>query len=195
MFDKTKLPQSLSFTYETDRLILKVLTPEYRYKVRDFLYQNRFVFEKYEPSVPENYYTPDFQLALLKYEFQLALKLSTVRFYVFLKEDPDTIIGTVCLHNIIKMPYFSSEIGYKFDNHYWHHGYAGEALSFVISLGFDNLGLHKIFARCMPDNTPSRKLLLSIGFSEEGLEHDCTLIQGKWQDHIRYAIINHSSNK
>ena len=66
MFNKTKLPQSLSFTYETDRLILKVLTPEYRYKVRDFLYQNRFVFEKYEPSVPENYYTPDFQLALLK---------------------------------------------------------------------------------------------------------------------------------
>ena len=52
-----------------------------------------------------------FQQTLARCELKLALKLSSVRFYVFLKEDPSTIIGTVCLHNIIKMPYFTSEVG------------------------------------------------------------------------------------
>ena len=191
---KKQLPAGLSFVYETDRLILKILTPDYRYKVCDFLYQNRFVFEKYEPTIPENYYTPDFQMTLLNFELQSAMRLSNIRFYVFCKENPDTIIGTVCLHNIMKMPYYISEIGYKFDNHYWHHGYAREAISFVRSIAFGPLGLHKIFARCVPENTPSRKLLLAIGFTEEGIERDCTLIQGKWRDHIRYVSISQSSS-
>lgn len=87
----------------------------------------------------------------------------------FLKEDPSTIIGTVCLHNIIKMPYFTSEVGYKFDASYQHHGYAREALSMALSVGFYGLGLHKIFARCMPENTPSRNLLHATGFSRKEL--------------------------
>ena len=56
--------------------------------------------------------------------------------------------------------------------------------------GFYGLGLHKIFARCMPENTPSRNLLHATGFFEEGIERDSILIQGKWEDHIRYAILN-----
>lgn len=118
---------------------------------------------------PENYYTLDFQQTLARCELKLALKLSSVRFYVFLKEDPSTIIGTVCLHNIIKMPYFTSEVGYKFDASYQHHGYAREALSMALSVGFYGLGLHKIFARCMPENTPSRNLLHATGFSRKEL--------------------------
>ena len=94
------------------------------------------------------------------------------------------------LHNIIKMPYFTSEVGYKFDASYQHHGYAREALSMALSVGFYGLGLHKIFARCMPENTPSKNLLHATGFFEEGIERDSILIQGKWEDHIRYAILN-----
>jgi RimJ/RimL family protein N-acetyltransferase len=69
-------------------------------------------------------------------------------------------------------------------------GYAREALSMALSVGFYGLGLHKIFARCMPENTPSRNLLHATGFFEEGIERDSILIQGKWENHIRYAILN-----
>ena len=88
------------------------------------------------------------------------------------------------------MPYFTSEVGYKFDASYQHHGYAREALSMALSVGFYGLGLHKIFARCMPENTPSKNLLHATGFFEEGIERDSILIQGKWENHIRYAILN-----
>ena len=156
MQNHTQLPTGLSFSYETERLILRLPSTDYLREIHDFLYRNRSCFEKYEPTAPENYYTLDFQQTLARCELKLALKLSSVRFYVFLKEDPSTIIGTVCLHNIIKMPYFTSEVGYKFDASYQHHGYAREALSMALSVGFYGLGLHKIFARCMPENTPSR---------------------------------------
>lgn len=112
-----------------------------------------------------------------------------MRFYVFLKEDPSTIIGTVCLHNIIKMPYFTSEVGYKFDASYQHHGYAREALSMALSVGFYGLGLHKIFARACRKYA-FQKPAHATGFFEEGIERDSILIQGKWEDHIRYAILN-----
>ena len=59
-----------------------------------------------------------------------------------------------------------------------------------LTVGFYGLGLHKIFARCMPENTPSRNLLHATGFFEEGIERDSILIQGKWENHIRYAILN-----
>ena len=190
MQNHTQLPTGLSFSYETERLILRLPSTDYLREIHDFLYRNRSCFEKYEPTAPENYYTLDFQQTLARCELKLALKLSSVRFYVFLKEDPSTIIGTVCLHNIIKMPYFTSEVGYKFDASYQHHGYAREALSMALSVGFYGLGLHKIFARCMPENTPSRNLLHATGFFEEGIERDSILIQGKWEDHIRYAILN-----
>lgn len=52
-----------------------------------------------------------------------------------------------------------------------------EALSMALSVGFYGLGLHKIFARCMPENTPSRNLLHATGFFEEGIERDSILIQ------------------
>ena len=175
MQNHTQLPTGLSFSYETERLILRLPSTDYLREIHDFLYRNRSCFEKYEPTAPENYYTLDFQQTLARCELKLALKLSSVRFYVFLKEDPSTIIGTVCLHNIIKMPYFTSEVGYKFDASYQHHGYAREALSMALSVGFYGLGLHKIFARCMPENTPSRNLLHATGFFEEGIERDSIL--------------------
>jgi ribosomal-protein-alanine N-acetyltransferase len=47
-----------------------------------------------------------------------------------------------------------------------------------------------VFARVMPENTPSLRLLEVIGFTCEGTEYACTQIQGKWEDHIRYALLN-----
>ena len=60
----------------------------------------------------------------------------------------------------------------------------------ALSVGFYGLGLHKIFARCMPENTPSKPAACHEVFFEEGIERDSILIQGKWEDHIRYAILN-----
>lgn len=176
--------------YQTSRLILKILTPDYLRNVLSFQIRNKDVFEKYEPTRPEQFYTFSYQNALLKSEYKLALKLSTVRFYVFRKEDPRMIIGTVCLHDITRSACYCSEIGYKFDYAYWHQGYAKEALEKVLAIAFSELNLHRVFARVMPENVPSIRLLQSLNFQEEGLERASIQIQGVWENHLRFARLS-----
>lgn len=175
--------------YETNRLVLKILGPDAMRPVLDFQLRNRELFERYEPTRPDNFYTLAHQQAILKCEQKLALSLSTVRFYVFLKENPLTIIGTVCLRDIVRMPYFCCEIGYKFDHAYHHMGYAREAVDAAVTIAFRDLMLHRVFARVIPDNLASVRLLSDLSFTEEGLERDCILIQGKWTDHLRFGRI------
>lgn len=183
----------MNFEYKTSRLVLKVLTPDYLREVLDFQLRNRELFEKYEPDRPEHFYTLSHQQAILKCEHKLAVKLSTIRFYVFLKENDRKIIGTVCLHDIVRSAYSCCEIGYKFDHEWQHRGYAGEAVKKAVEVAFKNLELHRIFARVVPDNLPSIRLLETAGFIQEGLERESILIQGKWTDHLRYAMICPSS--
>lgn len=186
--------QTFAMEYETERLLLKVLTPDYSNEVCSFVSKNNEQFEMYEPSLPANYYTPEYQHTILSCELKLALQTKNIRYYVFLKENPNQIIGTVALHNIAFSSYSSCEIGYKFDVDFQHKGYAREAVAMGVSIAFAALNLHRIYARVMPENIASIKLLKSLFFEEEGLEKECIKIQGKWQDHLRFALLNHSSN-
>ncbi len=185
--------QRFAMEYATERLILRVLTPDYAKSVCRFVTKNREQFEIYEPILPANYYTWEHQQAILSGELKLALQTKNIRYYIFLKENPEQIIGTVALHNIASAAYSSCEIGYKFDADYQHKGYAREAVAMAISIAFAALGLHRVYARVMPDNTASIKLLKDLLFEEEGLERECIKIQGKWQDHLRFSLINQSS--
>lgn len=181
-----------SMEYQTERLILKVLTPDYAEDVCAFLYDNSSIFEKYEPTLPANYYTTEHQSVILSCELKLALKANTIRYYVFEKSNPNKIIGTVCLHDIRQSAYSCCEIGYKFDQSYWHKGYATEAVTMGVSIAFAALGLHRVYARVLPENTASIRLLERISFVNEGVERQCVRINGIWQDHLRFSIINES---
>ena len=180
----------MNLIYETDRLILKVLRPEAAKKVLCFYLDNKELFEKSEASRPDNFYTVKYQKSVLLCEYNLTVQLSAVRFYVFLKDDPDRIIGTICFRDITRSIYDSCEVGYKFDERFWHHGYATEALIEGIDIMFGDLGLHRITACVMPGNTPSIRLLESLYFKREGLLRQNARIQGEWADHYLYSLIH-----
>lgn len=179
----------MDMTYETERLILRILHAEDADKVLQFYLDNKEIFEKYEPKRPANFYTTAYQRATLMCEYNLAVKLSLVRFYVFEKSQPDTIIGTVCFRNITRSIYQSCEVGYKLGEVYWHKGYAREALCMGIAVMFGEQKLHRIVANVMPDNAPSIRLLESLGFLPEGRAHAFAFIQGHWCDHLRFSLI------
>lgn len=184
----------MKFTYETDRLILRLLGEEEAPAVLQFYRKNRAVFEPYEAIHPEQFYTESYQRTLLNYELSLTLKHNLIRFYVFRRENPDEIIGTVCFRNIDRSTYYSCETGYRFSPAYWHKGYAREALAFGIQLMFEEFHLHRIEATVMPENTASIRLLESLAFQQEGIAREYALIQGKWEDHIRFALIRPSGD-
>ncbi len=182
----------MNYAYDTDRLILRLPSAGLLRELLDFQIRNQELFEKYEPMRPDNFYTPHYQQAVLKCEADLAHKRQAVRYYVFSKQQPHRIIGTICLHNIVFFPYSCSEVGYKFDSACHHQGYAAESLEKVLSIAFEELHLHRVYARVMPQNTPSIRLLQRLGFVSEGTEYQCLFIQGKWTDHLRYARIRPS---
>lgn len=178
------------FTYETNRLILKVLTPDYAPMVLDFFLRDQELFEKYEPERMPSFYTEQFQRETLQYEYNLACKKAHVRFYVFRKDNPNKIIGTVCFHRIEFNVYSCCEVGYKFSSVYHHNGYAAEALEKGIDLMFTEFGLHRIMAWVSLDNTPSIHLLESIGFECEGINRQRLFLHDHWCDHAQYSLLN-----
>ncbi|SCP99231.1 GNAT family N-acetyltransferase [Anaerobium acetethylicum] len=180
----------MQMSYETDRLILKILDESHSDEVLGFFICNRSIFEPFEPSKSRNYYTRAYQKAILNYEYHSALASRSVRFWIYEKSDPGRIIGTISFINIQRGHLKSCEAGYKLSRECHGRGYASEAMRKGISIMFSELGLHRIEANIMPSNLPSVRLARSLGFSFEGVARKNIEIQGIWEDHERYALIN-----
>ena len=178
------------FQYETPRLLLKVLRADCAPQVLDFYNRDKELFEMYEIDRVPDFYTVKHLQKVLRYEYNMAVKSQLFRFYVFQKENPCRIIGTVCIHNIAPAFYGSCEIGYKFSSEFHHMGYATEAVGFCTKLAFNELRMHKVTAVVHPGNVPSMKLLNRLGFVQEGLLHDYLILHGKWCNHYIYGLVN-----
>ena len=85
-------------------------------------------------------------------------------------------------------------IGYIFHPDHHNQGFCTEATSAFIEYGFDKLSLHRISARCNPDNIGSWKVMEKVGLKREGLlekrvcfKHDS---EGNpiWWDELVYGI-------
>lgn len=174
--------------YETRRLILKVLGPDYSSDVLHFYLKDKELFEQFEADRNANFYTVGHQRTILQLEYGLTLKLAQVRFYVFLKENPETIIGTVCLYDISNT-YSRAEIGYKFSSQYHHNGYATEAVEKLVDIAFTDLNLHRLCAHVQKDNISSIRLLIGLGFEKEGICRDYLRLNGIWTDHLQYSLV------
>lgn len=175
---------------ETDRLILRALDESSCDMVLSFLCKGKDIFEKYEMARPPLYYTPMYQKSILAQEYTATLSNRYVRYYVFLKDDPSVVIGTVSCGSIIGEPYCCGTMGYKFDKDYWHKGYAREALRAVIEEIFQEIKLHKLIAYVMEGNMPSIELLEAVGFSLEGLCEKNLKVNGVWETHRLYGLLN-----
>jgi RimJ/RimL family protein N-acetyltransferase len=83
------------------------------------------------------------------------------------------------------------EIGYVFhpDNH--GKGYAGEAATEMLRLGFDDMGLHRIIGRIDADNRSSGRLLERLGMRFEGRFRENEFVKGRWCDEAVYAMLAH----
>lgn len=180
----------MKFTYETDRLLLKIVEPTEAPKVLQFYRKNRALFEQSEPERQTGFYTMDHQRAILTAEYNMAVRGTLLRYWLYLKDDLDEVIGTISFRSIERQYRQSCLLGYKLDQGHWGHGYATEAIREGIRIAFDELSLHRIVAQVMPDNERSIRLMERLGFVNEGVERKCLFINGKWEDHIRFSLIS-----
>jgi ribosomal-protein-alanine N-acetyltransferase len=110
-------------------------------------------------------------------------------FFVFRRGD-GALVGGVNLSHVHRGVAQSCSMGYWMGQKYARQGLMSDAVKAVVSFTFDDLGLHRVEAACVPENTPSRDLLRKIGFKEEGYARKYLRINGSWRDHLLFAWIS-----
>ncbi len=61
-----------------------------------------------------------------------------------------------------------AEIGWILHHDYWNKGYGTEMGQAMLELGFGELGLHRVVARCDSENQRSYRLMEKLGMRQEG---------------------------
>ncbi len=112
----------------------------------------------------------------------------THSFLIFRAAD-DVLLGGMTLSNLRRGVAQTATLGYWIGATHARHGYTTEALWAVLEFAFQRLGLHRVDAACLPSNEASRRLLLKVGFHEEGYAREYLRINGSWQDHQLFAIL------
>ena len=69
------------------------------------------------------------------------------------------LVGALTLDNIRRGPAQAGTLGYWMGEAHARQGYMSEAVSALLFYAFNTLDLSRIEAACLPENTPSRKLL------------------------------------
>jgi len=108
-----------------------------------------------------------------------------------IRRSDDALLGAITLDNIRRGPAQAATTGYWIGAEHARHGYMREALAAVVHYAFDTLDLSRIEAGCLPENTPSRRLLERCGYKHEGVAQSYLQINGRWRTHVLYASLRH----
>jgi [ribosomal protein S5]-alanine N-acetyltransferase len=109
-------------------------------------------------------------------------------FFLFRIED-GALVGGIGLSNVRRGVAETGSLGYWTGERYARQGYMAAGLKLTLEFAFRRLKLHRVEAACLPHNAPSRGLLLKSGFREEGYAREYLCIDGRWQDHVLFAIL------
>ena len=154
---------------------------EVRGASRDFLVP-------WEPTWPPDELTRGaFRRRIRRYNTEIKAD-TAYPFFVFRDRD-DALVGGCTLSNVRRGVCQSASVGYWIGAEYARKGYMSAAMRALIPFVFEVLGLHRLEAACIPDNEPSRRLLLNLSFREEGRARSYLQINGQWRDHILFALL------
>jgi ribosomal-protein-alanine N-acetyltransferase len=84
-----------------------------------------------------------------------------------------------------------ANIGYELDPNVWGHGYATEAARAILRFGFETLGMHRVWAECVADNTGSWRVMERLGMRQEARFREHQWFRDRWWDTLIYAILDH----
>lgn len=100
----------------------------------------------------------------------------------------ETVTGEVILKMSNKAA-LQGEVGYIFNPRFAGNGYAAEAVSTMVDIGFDDIGFNRIFARLDPKNRGSVGVVERLQFRREAHLIQNDLFKGVWGDEYIYAIL------
>ena len=113
----------------------------------------------------------------------------SARSFLLLLRDTDTVVGGLTISHIRRGVSQTASLGYWLGEVHTGQGFMTEALRAALPFAFTELKLHRIEAACLPKNDASKRLLERLGFQEEGRARGYLKIDGRWQDHVLFGLL------
>lgn len=169
---------------ETERLILRKFSCEDWKDLHEYLSKESVI--KYEPY---GVFTEE------ECKEEALYRSNEDAFWAVCLKENNKLIGNVYFQKQEPKKFLTWEMGYVFNPKYYGQGYATESCRKILDYGFQELGAHRIMAKCNPENTSSWRLLERLNMRREGHIQKGVFFKyddvGKpiWHDTYMYAIL------
>ncbi|HTV23190.1 MAG TPA: GNAT family N-acetyltransferase [Polyangiaceae bacterium] len=172
---------------QLDRFIIRLGRVEDAGAALDYYERNRAHLAATSPLRAALFYTEEYWRAALpsaRAGFEADRQMQCFLF------DAERAVGVLNLSNFVRGAFHACHLGYSIDAELQGRGLMTQAVGRVVDFAFTELGMHRVMANYLPDNTRSAKLLERLGFEREGTAKKYLLINGEWRDHVLTARVN-----
>jgi ribosomal-protein-alanine N-acetyltransferase len=154
----------------------------------DLRRRSRAFLQPWEPSWPvDDLSRAAYRRRLMAY--QRDMDLGTGYSFLVFRPGDQELVGGITLSNVRRGVAQMGAVGYWVGEPHARNGYTLAAVRAVCAFGLGRLGLHRLEAACLPENEPSRNLLLKAGFDLEGRATAYLKINGDWRDHLLFGMV------
>ena len=109
--------------------------------------------------------------------------------FLIFRDCDDALLGGLTFGQVKRGVAQAATLGYWMGQPFAGQGWMARAVRASTGFAFSSLRLHRIEAACLPDNEPSIRLLTRTNFQQEGLARAYLRINGIWQDHLLFALL------
>ncbi|WP_214483679.1 GNAT family protein [Bacillus sp. SM2101] len=178
--------------YETERLVLRQIDKTFVEEVLAYYQRNKDFLAEWEVQRPSDFYTLEVQENNITKDLESYNEGNSFKLWIFKKADQGyaRVIGCISFSVIVRGILQSCILGYKIDKDEINQGFITEALEKAIKVVFEDFGLNRIEAPIIPRNKGSIQVVKKLGFEYEGLSRKMMKVNGVWEDHMRWAVVN-----
>ncbi|MGA0532312.1 GNAT family N-acetyltransferase [Hansschlegelia sp. KR7-227] len=149
--------------------------------------QSREFLQPWEPTWPQDDVSRlAYRRRIKRYVRELELD-QAYPFFVFRKDGQ--LVGGVTISQVRRGVSQTCSIGYWMGERFAGKGHMSAAVRALAPFAFETLKLRRVEAACLPRNLASIRLLEKAGFVREGYAREYLCIDGRWQDHLLYALL------
>jgi len=167
---------------------LRILTEDDAMVFTEVLRANKVYWSIFEPRQEASFFTVVTQKEKIRESLYQMRDRREYNFGIFDSRTSE-LIGHISLYSIKRLPFSSGFVGYSIDEKQTGRGIGTEAVSLVTKFAFEKVALHRIEAYVSPRNTGSIIVLERSGYLREGLLRKLLYINGVWEDHYMYAMV------
>jgi [ribosomal protein S5]-alanine N-acetyltransferase len=173
----------------TTRLsITRLITLDDAPVITELVTASREFLAPWEPGRSESFFSVDGQRATI--EAALAKHAAGAMVPHVILNDDGQVAGRINLNDIVHGAFENGHLGYWVSAAEGGRGLATATVREIIDVAFGQLGLHRIQAGTLLHNIRSQRVLERNGFVRFGMAPAYLKIDGQWQDHYLYQLIN-----